>query len=526
MSAQQKDFRKWIEAGFKNYGKDPWFFIRELAQNSRDAKASEIHVKIGYTAKKEEVLVFEDNGRGMTYSHAKNYLFRLYASSKTNDKNSAGMFGIGFWTVLKFNPTSILIESCTGKGSRAKAWGIGVDVGTDLETRSVPGTLVSHGTRITLIRNPQESSEKAFFKATHSALERYCRYLRRNNRKADPLPLYFGGRNLTTDITIPGAVSYQFKDNLVEGAVGLAPRPQVKLFSRGLPVWEGTTLDELSHTPPEHQKLQEFGQGLAPVFLLNGNRLDVNISRRKVIDNRNLQHVRKTAEKALSNMIETAADTISPRKPMSKMKDKLKQRSLFTFSSFFKMLVLLVLVLVPLEIFLLKTFYKGPAPKVPLLSSPRTTITLKAEGDYYSGASVDQVNTTVNSGFSYSPPQDRWFRLFYADKYDPLSGFRQSSPPESALQESPIPAPHLFQCLEGQDIDICLEIQAPGPIFLPQPLFYVLLPHTITLNNQPISFAALQYRFNGEVILNVTQKGAVRYRCCLRKGLPILHLHG
>ena len=100
MKAHRHDFRKWIEAGYKDYGKDPWFFIRELAQNSRDAGAAFIRVKIGYTSAKEEVLVFEDDGCGMSYDHAVRYLFRLYASSKSNEKYAAGLFGIGFWTVL------------------------------------------------------------------------------------------------------------------------------------------------------------------------------------------------------------------------------------------------------------------------------------------------------------------------------------------------------------------------------------------------------------------------------------------
>ncbi len=36
------EYRKWIEAGLKDYGDAPWFFIRELAQNSRDAGAGTI----------------------------------------------------------------------------------------------------------------------------------------------------------------------------------------------------------------------------------------------------------------------------------------------------------------------------------------------------------------------------------------------------------------------------------------------------------------------------------------------------
>ena len=78
------EIRKYIEAAFKNYGKDPWFFIRELAQNSRDAGAKKINVNAGYTKKGDEYIIFEDNGAGMPISYAKHYLFSLYSSSKNS----------------------------------------------------------------------------------------------------------------------------------------------------------------------------------------------------------------------------------------------------------------------------------------------------------------------------------------------------------------------------------------------------------------------------------------------------------
>ena len=227
-----------------------------------------------------------------------------------------------------------------------------------LVTKEIDGRLKSHGTRITLIRPAQETSDKEFFDKTRSALVRYCSYLRRNNKNADPLPVYFANENLTRPMSLPGAVSLSFKNDSVEGAVGLGPRPKVVLYARGLPVWEGTTLDELSHTPPENIKNREFGQGLAPVLLLNGNRLEVNISRRKVIDNRHLQRLRKTAENALTEMVENASDSVSPRNNFRRMKDKLNISGSPAFSSFGKTFLLLLLILIPLELFLLKVFIR------------------------------------------------------------------------------------------------------------------------------------------------------------------------
>ena len=38
------EFRGLAEAVTRSYGDDPWFFLRELAQNSRDAGARSIRV--------------------------------------------------------------------------------------------------------------------------------------------------------------------------------------------------------------------------------------------------------------------------------------------------------------------------------------------------------------------------------------------------------------------------------------------------------------------------------------------------
>ncbi len=95
----------------KGYINDHWVFLRELAQNSRDAGALEIKIDPGGYGSGNEVVIFSDNGRGMTYRDAEKYLFRLYSSSKFKERSSVGMYGIGFWTVIKYEPEEILIES-------------------------------------------------------------------------------------------------------------------------------------------------------------------------------------------------------------------------------------------------------------------------------------------------------------------------------------------------------------------------------------------------------------------------------
>jgi hypothetical protein len=490
------EFRKWIEAGFKDYGKEPWYFIRELAQNSRDAGAHTIRVTAGRTTQENEILVFEDDGCGMTYDHAAKYLFRLYASSKANEKYAAGMFGIGFWTVLKFNPQKIIIESNNG----SETWAVLVDA--DLNTTPIACHLKDKGTRITLIRPPVEKTAGLFVKKTEEALVRYCSYLRRNTRYAQPLPVLFGEQNITKELSLPGPVTLSFQKGPVEGVVGLAPLPEVRLYARGLPVWEGTTLDELSHTPPPRTRKQEMAQGLAPVFLLNGSNLEVNISRRKVIDNHALQRTRKAAEDALSELVEMTADSISPRNAVQRFTGRFKKTISSILRSTWKTILVSALLILPLEYALLTVFYKKPAKSI-----QRPALSMKVENNRYSGATVGTIGTSNRVYISYQPPIDTWFKLYHAEKYRDESGFVQTFGGGESFTFPQI------NCGENGENSMTMVFTAPekGTILLPQPVGFILDPAGVTLDGTPLSS---RYRPSGSSMTTILAGGVIRYRSC------------
>src|SRR5688572_3073488 len=87
----------------RRYGDDPLVFLRELAQNARDARARRLDVEALETAA-EQIILFTDDGCGMSFAHARRFFFRLYASSKEADVSAAGRFGVGFWSVLVWGP--------------------------------------------------------------------------------------------------------------------------------------------------------------------------------------------------------------------------------------------------------------------------------------------------------------------------------------------------------------------------------------------------------------------------------------
>ena len=228
------DFRsRALEEGLR-YGEDRLVFLRELAQNSRDAGATNINVTASVNGD-ELVVEFADDGHGMSFVDAREYLFTLYASSKEGETRSAGRYGVGFWSVLLFDPKRIIIESMTADG---EAWARAFDGDLKRDQRLAPN-IRSTGTRIRLECKIDDDEGPRAIPDIENALNRYCRYLRRNNPDASHLPVYFNGVRVDRPFSIDGPCWMAFKNGSVEGVVGLGHRPKIELYARGLLVWRG-----------------------------------------------------------------------------------------------------------------------------------------------------------------------------------------------------------------------------------------------------------------------------------------------
>lgn len=491
---QDNRYRRWIDAAFRNYGSDPWFFLRELAQNSRDAGAHTIRVQAGVNEAGEEVITFADDGKGMTYDHARRYLFRLYASSKAGDPYAAGMYGIGFWTVLRYRPEQVVIES----RHKRENWGVQLD--KELLAREIPCGLEKTGTRITLTRQAEFQSPAAFRQEVKKRLSHYCRYLRRNDRSASPLPIYYDDKPLNRALELPGPLNLRFRRGSVEGVVGLGDRPGVKLYARGLPVWQGSVLDELSHTGSAGNKNYEIGPGLAPIFLLNGNRLEVNFPRRAVMDNRELKKLRSVAEQELSRLVDLYVDTAFPENRFKRWWQRLKGMGHRIRQSFWKKLLLILVFVIPLEIVILNNWFNRQ------LGTEGSDAILRVQHNLYTGATVTGRARTPAIDLSYTPPQNLFFKLFSPEAYDPGSGFIR------AENQDQFPHYYTKSCVHAP-LTITLKTNRDGKIFLPQPSGYSVEARTSHLNNnQPLTI-----RRNGsdELMVNLPPEGgAIHYRCC------------
>ena len=501
-----KEFRGLAEAVTRTYGDDPWFFLRELAQNSRDAGARNIWVAADTSPSGDETLTFADDGSGMTLAHARRFLFRLYASDKAGDPSAAGRYGIGFWTILRFRPAEIRLESRRGD----RSWAVTLD--GEFTIRPVPCRLTHPGTTVTLTRPASFSSAGEFTAQLEGGLRAYCRYLRRNDRRGSMLPLWYAGKDLTEPMALPGPLSLSFRSGPVEGAVGLGEKPRVSLYARGLPVWQGAVLDQMSHLQAASEARTEIGSGLAPVFLLNGNHLDVTFSRSLAVENRALDLVRKKADAALHRLLEASLERAYPRTWHQRLQDRARAAGARVKAAGERLrrpgwhwLPLALLLLVPLELLLLRSCVRIRPQARPHWFS------LKGSPSSYRGASIEISGSAYDVPFSYRPGKPALFRLFAADAYDPRAGFvRLADAGRSPLAMSPA-------CPQAEILSMRLRTDAGGETILPLAPGHAVRPGSLRLDgrNAGTPFATRQ----GEAVVSIPPGGGtIEYQSCPQEG--------
>jgi hypothetical protein len=320
------------------------------------------------------------------------------------------------------------------------------------------------GTSIILTRPAVFSSAPEFSWTVENELRSYCQYLRRNDRRGSMLPVYFHEQNVTIPMSLPGPLSYSFHIGPVEGAVGLAEKPLVRLYARGLPVWEGALLNQMSHLQSPGDAQLEIGSGLAPVFLLNGNQLDVTFSRNLVLENKALNKVRKTAEKSLRLLLTNSLESAFPRKWYQRGSDQLQTIFSRLWRPGWKMLPLMLLIILPLEMIILSSFFPAQTTQVPAFFSLRT------DSAHYPGATVDMSFSELTARFTYTPPIPCWFKVFAAADYDLQAGFIRRT--DRVLS----PPPPFQSCGSLNTMRMRLSTSGSGSIFLPLPPGHALDP--------------------------------------------------
>ena len=182
------DRARWEAA---RYGADAWVFVRELLQNARDAGASRVWLETARVDGRDR-LSCRDDGDGMSFEHAKRYLFTLYASSKRGRSRTAGRFGIGFWSVLRFAPDTLLVRS---RPRRGPGWQVRLDAA--LEVQSVSVAAIERGTEVVLERAADGADISS---AVRAAVLRDAPFLGRRDSADRPLEVRVDGEVVRAEL--------------------------------------------------------------------------------------------------------------------------------------------------------------------------------------------------------------------------------------------------------------------------------------------------------------------------------------
>ncbi|MBC7793003.1 MAG: ATP-binding protein [Clostridia bacterium] len=501
------------------YGDDPFVFLRELVQNARDAGAKHIGVAVS-VIKGTSCLVFNDDGRGMSFADAREFLFKLYASSKEGDRDNVGHFGVGFWSVLRYAPDKLRVESRTKNG---EAWGVELDA--DLtHVSDMNCALTEPGTRITLTRASLESDLMELAQTVRERLSHYCRYVRVRRGK-EPLQLVCNGERVDRELTVESAM----KDNVgvvpslalhftcanAEGIVALGPKPKVQLYARGLLVSECTVLDELDGSATTRQAVAP-ANGLAPVVVLNSDRLDVVLSRRKPRAGRELRRLMRLTRSRLDRLVSHAVDGVVKRSLTQRLADA-TGACVRALGGGFAVAVLVVWIMV-IGVAALSAMIISRGPQT---SAGERTVVTVLSGDVahgeesarmvttarvavssanelssfptvrpignivgYGGAIVDVPETFGPAwSFSYHGPRRIFFKALTLDKYDPARGFIR----RDAIADRIYP---LVRCGNGNKLCVSVATQviaSDAPFVLPLPTGYGVIEDTATFEGAAVA---------------------------------------
>jgi transglutaminase-like putative cysteine protease len=303
------DFRERARVEADRYGPDPWIFVRELLQNARDAGASKVVIEVEERGAVTRISC-RDDGEGMTYEHARRYLFSLYASSKEDRANQVGRFGVGFWSILRFDPARIIIRSRPREAGPGEAWQVILDGA--LQTAERSSITMAPGTEIILERPAGDGSDdRRVFEAAHQN----ARFLCCRDAPAVPLPITVNGRLANAEFALAPPNS-AFHSGHVRGVVGLGNAPRVELFSRGLRVRSAACLDDLltstGHTGHSRVRFPELPGGLAPQALLESDGLELMLSRSDARDTRTLRRLVRLGQNELRQLVERQLARIRP----------------------------------------------------------------------------------------------------------------------------------------------------------------------------------------------------------------------
>lgn len=484
------------------YGSDPWVFVRELLQNARDAGAHRVWFETSSGDGCERISC-RDDGSGMTFQHAQRYLFSLYASSKTGQTKTAGKFGIGFWSVLRFDPTEIVVGSRT---SRGEGWQVRLD--GRLETTRREAASIDRGTEVVLER-PATGID--LDKVLKEAILRDAPFLNCRDRAEHPLEVRVDGNLVRTEPKLPPP-SLSFRRRGLRGVVGLGAEPRAEVFAHGFRVRDAATLDELLVERKAHGPVvTSTAGGLAPQVIIDSRELEVLMARGDAKEDRALQRLVAVGHRELSRLVRGELDRHAHLSAPARLMERLRES--WTGSTVVKVSALAILIVALVLVGLWSLSKRFPVleiqtePAVEAISTaPPVVVAYRDLWRDYRGPDVDGLgNSSPTVDLRYRPADtDQLLAALW------ITGLNADGVPLREQHEVAgryVGRPCVENCLE---IELGIDAER-GPLRVPIATGHLLDPGSVRLEGERLAVVAMA---TGQpaVWLDGPRKGRLSYR--------------
>lgn len=487
----------------QRYGEDPWVFLRELVQNSRDAYARTIQfttdVRDGWTC-----LHCQDDGSGMNLHELEHYLLRLYASSKEHDQQSVGFFGVGFWSVLLYQPSRIRVATRVGDTTHAFM----IDVPLRRIEAVNPPPAMDPGTLITLARpSATDDDPQRFADIVRERLVHYVAPVRGAGGRPTPR-LLFHGDVLNAPLPIPAHGGLHFERGRFDGVLGFGNNPQVSIYKQGILVRELSSLDEV--IPSRETHVPASGWGLHPIIAINIDDLAVLMDRQSVSEDPILYDAVAFVEKRLLAFHREWVQRMFPMDWRNRLRLGLSKLARGRNHLRKGLLWLLTPLVAGLAMYWFLTTVRTPSEQdtsglsVMNVQNPRLD-------HAHNNTNLDHANhqrLVWQFQSSTSTPQ-QLFRIATLARFDTMRGF---------IREKQVDMRAYPDDIEDTGNGEAVRLFLPGAddyFVLPTPPNQVVLPASVRFRERPVT--GLRQNHHGDAIVRLQGNGVLAYRTVERR---------
>lgn len=211
---------------------DPYAFVRELIQNSIDAGAQRIDIRMQYD---EKMLVVEavDDGEGMDKATIEGYLLTLFRSTKEDDLTKIGKFGIGFVSLFAMDPRQVIVDT----GRDATWHRVIFDIDRNYTLLEMPDPF--EGTTVRLEMERDAATAQRDCERIREGAVRWCGFAQADiSTAASGIARGWGATSIARPFSVDSPVVVEHKEDGLHAVLGPSRSPTVGFYNQGLTLWE------------------------------------------------------------------------------------------------------------------------------------------------------------------------------------------------------------------------------------------------------------------------------------------------